>query len=77
MSDDADRASEYEQRVRDDALQAHARHAGLQGKSTGDSALWCQACGVVIPVARREAVPGCQFCVVCKERQERRNKGKA
>ena len=76
MSDDADRASEYEQRVRDNALRKQASRAGLAGKTEADSAGRCE-CGVVIPVARRRAVPGCLLCVACQARVERGNKVKA
>ena len=74
MSDDVDRAGEREQMVRDHALQAQARRAGLAGKTMADSAEFC-ACGVVIPQARRRAVPGCQRCVACQEDIERSGHG--
>ena len=72
MSDDVDRASAREQEVRDDALRAQARRAGLAGMTVADSAEFCEArgCGVVIPAARRAAVPGCRLCVVCQGRAE-------
>ena len=72
MSDDVDRASAREQEVRDDALRAQARRAGLAGMTVADSAEFCGArgCGVLIPAARRAAVPGCRLCVVCQGRAE-------
>ena len=72
MSDDVDRASAREQEVRDDALRAQAQRAGLAGMTVADSAEFCEArgCGVVIPAARRAAVPGCRLCVVCRGRAE-------
>lgn len=72
MSDDVDRASAREQEVRDDALRAQARRAGLAGMTVADSAEFCEArgCGVLIPAARRAAVPGCRLCVVCRGRAE-------
>ena len=72
MSDDVDRASAREQEVRDDALRAQARRAGLAGMTVANSAEFCEArgCGVVIPAARRAAVPGCRLCVVCQGRAE-------
>ena len=33
---------------------------------TGESALECQECGYDIPQARRQAQPGCRFCVECQ-----------
>lgn len=77
MSDDVDRASEREQVDRDDALRDQARRAGLAGKTVADSASHCEACGDDIPQERQQAVPGCQLCVMCKERQERRCEGQA
>lgn len=35
------------------------------------SAEFCEECGDEIPEARRQAIPGVQLCVFCKERQER------
>lgn len=77
MSDDIDRASERETIARDDALRDQARRAGLQGKTVADSAEFCEAigCGEVIPMARRVALPGCQFCVTCQQRIELKRRG--
>ena len=77
MADDADRASAWEQQVRDFALRDQAQRAGFAGKTAADSATHCRACGDAIPVERRDALPGVQMCVVCKERLERANKGQA
>ena len=32
----------------------------------GESATECDSCGDEIPEARRQAVPGCRFCVSCQ-----------
>lgn len=72
VADDVDRASAWEQQVRDFALRDQAQRAGFAGKTSADSATHCRACGDAIPVERRDALPGVQLCVVCKERQERR-----
>lgn len=69
--DIADRASAIEEQQRQDALQAQARRAGLDGKTVQDSASHCRACGSLIPVARRRAVPGVQTCVICQGDLER------
>lgn len=37
----------------------------------GESATHCDECGEVIPQARREAVPGVRYCVVCQETRDR------
>ena len=71
MTDDVDRASAREAELLADALSEQARRAGLAGKTAADSAAHCVECGVLIPVARRRVVPGCQLCVVCQARRER------
>lgn len=37
----------------------------------GESAEECEDCGRAIPLARREAVPGCRLCVQCQAFAER------
>jgi len=76
MIDPFDIASEREQEARDDAIAAQRRRAGLTGKTVADSALFCQddECGAPIPQRRREAVPGCQFCIDCQELHEMRRR---
>ncbi len=71
MTDVFDRATELEEQQRQDALQAQARRAGLDGKTVQDSASHCRVCDHLIPVARRRAVPGVQTCVSCQEDLER------
>lgn len=71
MTDVFDRASDLEEQQRQDALQAQARRAGLDGKTVEDSATHCGACGHLIPIARRRAVPGVQTCVSCQADLER------
>ena len=36
----------------------------------GESLHKCEECGVAIPQARREAVPGVRLCIVCQEAQD-------
>lgn len=66
-----DRASEQEQRFREQALALQARRM-----PRGPSATHCREpdCGVEIPRARREALPGVQICVDCQQRKERLGK---
>ena len=71
MTDVFDRASEREEQLRDDALQAQARRAGLTGKTYMDSARECHVCDEPIPDERRRAVPGVQTCVDCQNDLER------
>jgi phage/conjugal plasmid C-4 type zinc finger TraR family protein len=70
--DDVDRASEREAEMLADALRDQARRAGLQGKTAADSARWCADCGERVPALRRRTVPGCQMCVACQARVERK-----
>lgn len=72
MTDDVDRASEREAEMLADALRNQARRAGLAGKTEADSAETCIACDEDIPAPRRRAVPGCQLCVLCQERREKK-----
>lgn len=37
----------------------------------GESRSRCAECGEPIPQARREAIPGVQLCIDCREQQER------
>ena len=67
-----DKASEREQALRDDAIAAQTRRAGLAGKAVEDSACECCCCGETIPEGRRRAVPGVQTCVKCQQDIERR-----
>lgn len=76
MTDDIDRAQDREQQLRADALRDQARRAGLAGKTGADSATECIDCGVLIPEARRQAIPGCQRCVKCQTTREPK-KGRA
>lgn len=41
---------------------------------TGKSAVFCVECGEKIPVKRRKAVPGVQYCIVCQEQIDRLNR---
>lgn len=41
----------------------------------GPSLTHCEECGVVIPEARRKAVPGVRLCVSCQEAHDREQGG--
>lgn len=75
MTDQFDRATEIEETQREDALQAQARRAGLEGKTAADSALECVLCDDPIPEARRQAVPGVQLCLECQNFSEKYGRG--
>ena len=42
--------------------------------SEGESATHCEQCGIVIPDARRKAMPGVRFCVSCQAEFEKGQK---
>lgn len=54
--------------VKDGILRAQGR------LPNGESASHCVQCSVVIPDARRTAVPGVQLCVACQEAEDREEK---
>ena len=60
--DEADRAQVINEQYQADAL---AKHANRQQRMV--SALRCLECGEEIPKARREAMPGCEYCVKCQK----------
>lgn len=41
---------------------------------TGKSSLYCHSCGEPIPEERRDAVPGCSFCIYCQNEREVKSK---
>ena len=40
----------------------------------GESSTHCEECGIVIPDARRKAIPGVRFCVDCQSELEKGQK---
>lgn len=67
MSDEVERASELETEHREASIAAARQAVG-----SGPAALQCHRCGDDIPEERRQAQPGCRYCVDCKARMERR-----
>lgn len=67
MSDQADDAQAIEERERAAAI-AKARPPIWMGRDEG----FCEVCGVEIPQARRDAVPGVRHCISCQEEREAR-----
>ena len=65
MTDIFDRASEREERVRENAL-AEARYQRERERAR-PSAEACRICDEPIPLARRRAVPGVQTCIDCQQ----------
>lgn len=41
-------------------------HVRSRIKKDQESAIYCQECGDTIPEARRKALPGIQYCIVCQ-----------
>ncbi len=70
MSDFMDRAADREQEIRSDQLLEQQRRAGLDHRTTADSAHFCADCEEAIPQARRQAYPGVNRCVACQSRKE-------
>lgn len=68
MSDPADLANDYAEQFLQRSLDAQRQAAG---QVTG-GALECEDCDVVIPQARREALPFCSTCVDCQSVRETR-----
>ena len=66
--DIADLAAESEGLFLEDAWSHHQRQ-----QAGGPSSEFCEMpdCSEEIPLARREAVPGCRYCIDCQERVER------
>ncbi|MBL3521376.1 DksA/TraR family C4-type zinc finger protein [Serratia plymuthica] len=54
----------------DDAVQ-RARHALGQGESE----YYCQECGEEIPLARRQALKGVRYCLVCQTELDKKQTG--
>lgn len=73
MTDVFDRASDLEQAARQAAWEDHRRM--MEKKAAAPSAERCRVCGKTIPLARREAAPGCKACVPCQEHLDRELKG--
>ena len=65
MADDADTASEQQDRMNAEALEQRTRYSG-------HSAEFCMDCGDPIPDERREAIPGVNTCCDCAAVRERR-----
>ena len=84
MPDDVDRAQEINEQHQVDSLAAHfrrgVRNTGLASIFPGPgsevvapevvSATHCYDCGGLIPQGRREAVPGCRYCVSCQTQRD-------
>ncbi|SPD73800.1 Molecular chaperone DnaK [uncultured Desulfobacterium sp.] len=66
MMDDADQADIFAERYRKGYLAAQAERT-----PKGKSAEICEDCGAIIPLPRREAVPGCTRCLECQTEFEK------
>ncbi len=67
--DQFDKAQELDALYRRQALEAHGHGSRNQPFRTH-----CIECGIFIPKARRQAAPGCDRCIECKEKQEKRRR---
>jgi phage/conjugal plasmid C-4 type zinc finger TraR family protein len=70
MPDDFDHASAIEEQYRALVIAAGTRPVPAEPV---ESEQYCadEACGVEIPQARRDAIPGCRFCIECQTRREK------
>lgn len=62
--DIADNAQAVERLILEQAL------AGIGSAAGGESSEYCEGCGEPIPEARRQAVPGCRYCIKCQIEME-------
>ena len=67
MADLCDLGSERAEQLLEDALGRHRR--AVQAASPVGT-LCCEECDAAIPLARRQAVPGCRTCVDCQGLRE-------
>jgi phage/conjugal plasmid C-4 type zinc finger TraR family protein len=37
----------------------------------GESSTHCEECGIAIPEARRKAIPGVRYCIICQSELEK------
>ncbi len=65
MMDPADRGNDAMQAFLSDALAKHSK------RKVGAGSDVCFECGEPIPDARRQAAPGCEYCVGCQRDRER------
>jgi phage/conjugal plasmid C-4 type zinc finger TraR family protein len=69
MADILEMAAEQEENFRRGLLESRVRPAPAHTIS----ATHCEDCGEEIPGARRMAAPGCERCVSCQARWERKS----
>lgn len=67
MTDEADIANDAAQKALDNTLSSRVIYQG-------ESADECIECGELIPSERQIAVPGCQLCIDCAARYEKRGR---
>lgn len=56
-----------------DAIE-RAKRALPQGTTLADSSEYCEECDAPIPLARRQAIKGVQYCVACQTKIESEQK---
>lgn len=76
-SDVSDQATELEETMREEALarQRAASEPQLYPGTSTPRAVDCAACGDLIALERRTAVPGCTRCHPCEQAAETRKSG--
>lgn len=67
MTDQFDRAQQLEEIHREIALKKHRTFKAV-------SRLYCEECSALIPEKRRQLIHGVTRCVICQEREEKRQR---
>ena len=68
--DNADKAQDLIEMRTNHAIQAN--RAKFSGADIGEP--YCLSCGIEIPLARRQAVHNCEYCIDCQQAIELRRK---
>lgn len=63
--DEADLADIFSRRYLQGALAENAKRM-----PHGEGPECCERCGAIIPLPRREAMPGCTLCIDCQRERE-------
>ncbi|PSU46653.1 conjugal transfer protein TraR [Photobacterium frigidiphilum] len=69
MTDQLDKAQEFEQTFREKAI-AHQRTRCIEQPDEDEHGRYCLSCGLTIPLDRLEAAPNAVRCVPCQAGKE-------
>jgi len=68
--DEADLGNMFAERYLKGAIARAVREGSVRTGSEPASTGICEDCGAIIPLPRREAVPGCRLCIDCQRERE-------